>query len=464
MAKIIEVIALLVILLLGNKFRTYSYASVPHPGETTDEYGFAWAGLSLLKGGLPESWTSVKNAYPEIKYEKINVDTIYDKDPTRPPFSMVSPWFDKPPTFALIIGGYSYLKGAKEFIEAGTAIIRRPMLKIALITTILIYLLARRLFGIKVGLLAALLYSVIPTTVFSSRLALSENGYIPLFLAALLFIERYLTRKKNVYLILASLMAAIGITFKLSAIAILISLLLILVFYLPPKGRKRILITAFLVGISGLVAFCLYGAFFGWHTFIRVFLAQSQFIYGASSEILFSAITQSKITATKFFTDGWITAGWISFLLLSFTQFKKDRGVTFITLSVFAYLIVFLIFGSEGYGWYRFPFLPFLVISLAKLFIDLFKAPNLPVFIILSFLPFGTTLHRLIGVEGFQLFVPSLRLFLYLVLAIFFYELWKKKSKEVFSRTLILIVFLFLIYLSIKLIYFYNYGNWFFVT
>jgi 4-amino-4-deoxy-L-arabinose transferase-like glycosyltransferase len=469
-SKTVLAIVLLVILLLGQRLRFYNYDVVPHPGETADEYGFAWAGLSLIKDGVPESWSSVNmatitdEAYENVRKEYVNVDGIHDKDPSGPPFSLVKPWFDKPPGFALFIGSYSYFKGAREYVQTGVGIIRRPMVRIALITTILIFFLGYRLFDARVGLVSALLYSTIPTMVISSRLVLSENGYIPIFLAAILAADYYLEKKQTKYWLLAAVLAAFGILFKLSAVAILMTVLLIYLIYLP-KGKKKfkIILLTSIIGISGFLAFALFGAYYDWGLFYRVFNAQSNLLYGTGSEVLFSAVTKS-LVATRFFTDGWMTLGWIAFLLVSFKGWRKTKGATYMTVAFFSYLAVFLVLGSEPYGWYRYPLFPFLAISIAKVFIDLYDSPNLPVALILFLLPFGTSVHKLVGLLGFQMYVPLFRVSVVLILSAFAYSLMTEKFSKPIKRGIIMIMFALLIYLSMKVIYFYNYDNWFFVT
>jgi 4-amino-4-deoxy-L-arabinose transferase-like glycosyltransferase len=395
----------------------------------------------------------------------VNVDSIFTISPDRAPFQMVEPWFDKPPLFPLIIGGYETSKGINNFLESSTGIIRRPMLKIALITTLLIFLLASRWFGIRVGILSALLYSIIPTFVISSRLALSENGFIPLFLGGLYFTDLFLTKKKNIYLVLMGLMASLSLLMKMSGVAVLLSEILILLFYLPRSKKKfKDIAVLSLIGLSGLAVYCLYGYFLDWSTFIKVQFTQSNLFYGAGAEALFSAIVSSKI-ALKYLTDGWILLGWISLLFLSMTKFTKDRGITFLTIGTFCYLIVFLFFGSESYGWYRFPFFPFLAIALAEVINQLYKKGNLFVFSVFALIPFGTGLQRIFGQLGFQPIVIYFRLAILFLALLFSVRLvtggmWINRLEKV----AMVLVFLLLVYISIREIVFLNYDHWFFVT
>jgi hypothetical protein len=188
--NLLIVLSLVGVLFIGNKLREYSYSEVPNPGETNDEYSFAWLGISLIQEGRPIAWSGIPG-YKTTDYRRINVDGIFGGRPEKPDFPINSPWFDHPPLFGLLIGGYAYTKGVNNFEDASVIIIRRPMLKIAAVSSILVFILGWKLYGLSSGFLASLLYSTIPLIVISSRLALSENGYIPLFLLSAIFASFY---------------------------------------------------------------------------------------------------------------------------------------------------------------------------------------------------------------------------------------------------------------------------------
>lgn len=460
--SLISILIFLSILLLGNKLREYHYASVPLPGEVADEYSFGWLGISLIKDGYPIAWSGI-DTYKNHDYQKINVDGLFDKDPHRPLFSIDKPWFDHPPLFGLMTGGYAYLKGIREFKDASVIILRRPMLKIAIITTLLLFILGTRLYGISVGLLSAFLYSIVPTTVISSRLALAENGIIPIFLGALILADIYLEKRAFVFWYGASALSAFAILFKFSGISVFIALFLIALKY-GGEATKKLLTTSTLFLFFAILTIFVYAAIFDLSTFINVLVANSQRFYGAGSEIFFQAIAHSKITTERYSTDGWILMGWISLFLLSFLGWTKERPAVFLTLSVFSYLIVFLLFGSESYGWYRFPFYPFLAISIASIFKKLIDSPNLFLAISFLLLPFGTVFHRLIGIESFQNYVPFFRGFAVIALLLMLKSFLTPERSLNLQRVFILACFVFVSFLSIQEILFYTVENWYFVT
>lgn len=459
----ILLILLLAILTIGNKLRSFSYGSVPHPGEVADEYSYGWVGLSLIEKGYPISWSTLL-PYKSKTMEKINVDSLYDKNPGTLPFPIVKPWFDHPPLFGLITGGYAYLKGAREFVDVSVILLRRPMLKIALLTTLLIFILAYRLYGIKVAYISSFLYSIIPTTVISSRLALMENGYIPIFLGSLILADMYFEKKKRIYWISAVSIASLAVLFKFSAVVILLTLFL-LALYNIRKNRKFIFLSIGIGLVAPLLLFAVYGAVFNWQTFVDIFLANSSRFYGAGSEVVLQLIAQFRLTTTKFLTDGWLIAGWVSLLIVSFTEFKKSKGGTIITISALSYLVIFILFGSESYGWYKYPFFPFLIICLARILEIIYEKGNIFIYTVFLFLPFGSSIHRLLGVVEFQKYVPLIRIFSLVFLGVFVLSMLKKKeSLSLLEKVYMIFIFAFVSLLSIAEILFLTYETWFYIT
>ncbi|MFC1625071.1 ArnT family glycosyltransferase [Patescibacteria group bacterium] len=460
--NLITTIFLVLIIFFGNKIRENNYATVPPPGENADEYAYSWVGLSILQGKPPRAWSSFPSAYPKVDREKINVDNIYDKDSLRPDFEMVEPWFDSPPLMGIITSTYAYLKGVRTFDQASIIVTRRPMLKIAMLTTVLIFILGMLLHGKIVGLLSALIYSVSPAIVISNRLLVPENGYTPLFVLLIIMIIQYFRTRKLGYWKFACVIGVVAFFFKFSGIGLLLTLLSSTLIF-TDKNRSKILKYTIIAIIMALGLYMLYGYIYNWEVFKNVFISQSNRFYGASSEAFYQAFSGSKVT--KNLTDGWLSLGWISFFIISFTSWtKKEIDSKIITVSFFSYLIIFLIMGSEAYGHYRFPFYPILVISVAKVLFDLIKTNNIPLFVTIMLLPFGTTVHRLVGVVGFQTYVPIFRIFIIFSLLILLLGVVKKEWTKSLQKMFMVLVIVFVVWVSIKEIYFYNIDKWYFVN
>ncbi|KKQ43490.1 MAG: hypothetical protein US60_C0001G0005 [Microgenomates group bacterium GW2011_GWC1_37_8] len=462
MNKIIVYLVLLAILVIGLNLRRFSYAQVPLPGETADEYSFGWLGISLIKDRYPIAWSGIAG-YKNHDFQKINVDRLFDVDPGRPPFSIDKPWFDHPPLFGLVTGGFAYLSGVRNFENASVLILRRPMLIIGVLNILLIFILANMLYGEKVALLSSAIYSFSPLIVISSRLALAENGYIPLFLLSLIIMQTYIKKKNIGFWYTVCILAGISLLFKLSAIAIPITLATYITL-IKKKIDYKLLLPLILSTIGALLIFTIYGAIFDLGVFFDVIKVNSERIFGAGSEIFYQAVSISKITTQRTFTDGWILLGWISFFMLIFRNWKKDVADTLIGVSVLSYLFVFLFFGSEPYGWYRFPLYPFLAIASAKVIYDLFRQNRLLTSYALLLIPFGTSAHRLLGFDEFLKYASFFRSFTLLVFLIFIINIAFNNKFIKISKLLILFALIFVFFLSIKEVYFYNVDNWYFST
>jgi hypothetical protein len=268
---------------------------------------------------------------------------------------------------------------------------------------------------------------------------------------------------KKSFWTMALFFASVSVLFKISAIAIIIFLIVLTIIYSKGKKRRRLLFSTIIAGIIPLVIFAIYGAYYDWEVFINILRTNSNRFFGVGPEIIFTLINRSLVT--KSFNDGWLLLGWISIFMTAFNKWKKDIGSTFALSAILSYLFVFILFGSEPYGWYRYPFFPFLVLILSKVLYELFKEGQLYFFSILLMLPIGTSLNRLIGVTDFQPYVPYLRISTILIFLLFVLSMFWKDKKIVFAKkTLMLAIFIFAVWLSVKLIYFYNIDNWYFAV
>lgn len=458
--RTLVIVAVLAILFVGYKLRSFSYDRVPHPGENADEYSFAWLGLSLIQEGYPIAWSGIAG-YKSYDYQKINVDHIYDVEPGRGAFPINKPWFDHPPLFGLFIGGYSYLKGVSEFSEASVSILRLPMVKVAILTLIMVYLIASRLYGRIVGFLSTIIFATVPTFVISSRMALAENLTVPLFLISFLAAYLYFEKRKIFYWYLACIFAGISILMKLSSISFPLFLILVTI-YFEKKKKLRLLKPALVSLVLPILIFVLYGAYYDWETFKNIFFTNSSRFYGVGAEVFFSVFNRN--TITKVFNDGWIQLGWVSLFMLSMNEWRKKRSGSFITIALFSYFLIFILFGSEAYERYRFFFYPFIAISLGWFVNKLLLKPNLFVFTAGMLLPVGTAVHKLIGVNGFQIYVPFLRYFVFGLLLLFLAPLFNRRFGNMWQRAFVLLVFFFSIIVSVLTVYYYNIDTWYFAS
>lgn len=373
--KRIYLIFIVFILLLGFVLRKHDLYTWPRLGATFDEYAWAWQGISLIKTGVPTSWSY----HPQYKQRKL---IIYQETN----FIMVTPYLEHPPVFGLVSGGFALLNGAKGMFDLGLKNIRPLALILGTSSIALVYLLTKEFIDRKTALFSAFLYSTIPTIVVGSRLVQNENFFIPIWLLSLFLISKFLKTKKTVFRNLAAILCGLLILSKIPWIAGALSITIILFYF---KKFKDIPIFLAIVSLITFLYF-VYGFYFDKNVFLGLWQLQlNRYDIGFTSIF---ALFQKPFLTDRFYLDGWIYFGWFSLLILMVKDFKKN---IFILVPVLSYFLIFLagIPDEPGHGWYRYPFYPFLIISIAIFLKDYFAKNWILTFFFLVFV--GTSLFQL---------------------------------------------------------------------
>lgn len=402
--KIVSYLILVIILVAAFYLRSTGSSTIPYPGESMDEYSFAWVGLSLIQVGTPVA-TSGITGYKNTDFRYINVDQVFRGSAKGNPFPINYPWFDHPPLLGLVTGGYAYLNGARVFEDTLITFIRKPMITLGTLSILLLFVFAKKIFGIKEAFAASIIYASSPLAIISSRMVQAENLLIPLFLASLIATYFFLEKNKTWLLYLAGIIAGISLLVKLSGLAIVLSNLFLILYFFPGGIKKAIpsVITFSVVSLSFLIFFISYGAAYDINQFFGILISNSSRTYSVGPHAFFDLLTTTRITSLKYFTDGFILSGWLAAILLFIIPSEQKKKEMFLLIPLVSYLVIFILFGSEPYGWYRFPFLPFLFAAIARILVLTFKNPYLvlPSFLILL-LPIGVNLSKIIGGENFQ--------------------------------------------------------------
>src|SRR3989304_7973425 len=163
-------ILFVVLILLGSLvLRLHNYTVYPQRGATSDEYSYSFQGVSLLTQGIPISWsafTAYRNRFD------LTIDTIY--------FPMVSPYFDHTPLNGIVTGGWAILFGENSFEKITLGTIRLVPIILSMISSVLVFLLAQRLYGYDTGIWALVIYASVTTFVMNGRVVLAENLIAPI--------------------------------------------------------------------------------------------------------------------------------------------------------------------------------------------------------------------------------------------------------------------------------------------
>lgn len=423
-----KALIILAVFLLGFCLRFHQYAQYPQKGATHDEFAFAFLGLSFLQEGLPRSWSNIP-IYQDKEYLQAN-DTRY---------SIVTPYFDHPPLFGLLTGGWALLKGEREFSSVKLATIRFVPVVLGSLSILLLFILCQPLYGFRVALISSLVLATVPTYVISSRMTLAENLLIPEVLLALILFEKLLKKKKRSLVYLLGILA--GLAFLTKFVGLFVFLTLFFLFLHHPKLRKEILpfsVVAFLIG-----SLCfLYGLAIDESLFLKVLFFQSAREVGPFS---FLNLFLTPAIVNKIFIDGWVYFGWFALMILAY----RSRENIKVVLPVICYLLIFVLTVNQKdlHGWYNYPFYPFLAIASGKLISEMLKKPS---FLNIIFLL--TAGLSAVNLTYFRFFGLSPVLFRALVILFslpFFFSYLKMEKLNCFIRGLFVFYLVILFFLNV---------------
>ncbi len=398
---------LLGILVLGFILRSNNLYTWPRLGATFDEYAWTWQGMNLIQKGVPISWS------PHPQYKNTNSITYQ-----RTHFRIVRPFLEHPPLFGLVAGSFALLNGARDMYHLTLQNIRPLALILGTLSVFMVYLLSQELFGTQIGLMSSLLYATIPTVVIGSRIVQNENFLIPFWLLSLYLLSKYLKTGKRRFRNLAAILAGLLSLAKVPWLVVGLSLSMILSF--RRKWRDAIILGIVTLGIFSL--FIVYGFYFDKNLFLSLWILQlNRYDLGFTS---IYALFQKPFLVDRFYLDGWIYLGWFSLAMLC----KDIKKYAFIILPFLAYFLVFLVAipDEPGHGWYRYPFYPFLVISLAIFIKEYFSKNWMATFFSLAIV--GTTLLQSTWGSMFGFSYPLFRIAILIWCLVLLPLFWQNKN------------------------------------
>lgn len=365
--KNIYIILFGLVLFLGIFLRSYRLYTTPHFGSTFDEFAWTWQGMNIIQHGVPTSWSphALYKNYKIVKYKGAY-------------FRLVTPYLEHPPAFGIVAGSYAIFNGATGMFDVDLKTIRGLALILGSLSIIGVYLLASKLYDKKIGLISSFLYAIVPTIVIGSRIVQNENFFIPLWLFALYLTAVNIKKKSKLVLISICLLCALMVLSKIPFVAGGVSIIGIFLYF----KKYKYALAVFSSILGGFLIYAIYGLYLDHNLFINLLRFQSQ-----RYDIVFNsvyALFQKPYLVDSFYTDGWIFWGWISFFLLLVKDFKKNA---ILIIALLSYFIIFVagIPDEPGHGWYRYPFYPFLIISIALFLKEYFMKNLLITFVFLIF-------------------------------------------------------------------------------
>lgn len=403
MKRIILVAAIIV---LGLILRLHNYSIYPQRGATSDEYTYTFLGLSLLTKHYPESWSNFPQYPSSVRYD-LSIRGIY--------FPMVHPYFDHPPLNGLLVAAWSLIRGENTYVKVDLRTIRLVPIALSVISSLLLFAIAKRMYDYKTAVWALLIYSTVTIFVMNTRVVFAENLLTPLFLFALYLYDKFskkLTMKLAIFL---GVLSGLSVLAKELGIVVFVTLLF---FFVTEKIKwKKILIftiSSFFVAFLYVV----YGFYFDKNLFLSVVLHQSSRQIGP--EVL-QMLTQVPIIVNKVYYDGWYFLGWLA---LFFGLYDIGKNKRIIVPALMYVLLLFISLTKEGeMGWYVIPLYPFMAIAAAHMLKDSIEKYGWSIFVLITFV--GIPQIKLLYENNFGMTTTIFRIFISilfgpLLLALFF--------------------------------------------
>jgi hypothetical protein len=409
--------ALLLIIRHAATLRRNSYVQIPESSIVLDERTWVWQGLSIRQSGIPAGWSSIetyqKGPLGDIEGFTVRVDNVMPRLATYGSYpkpvsslktvdfgrgafymSYVQPLLDNPPLGGLIYSLFIPSK-VKSYLEVAPNDYRNGSLWLAVLTTVLIFVLAWQIFkSWIIALLAAAIYGSAPVFLLLSRYALLENILAPLILLVLNLLMLAESLRKShkrlvVFLILISAVMAgsCALVKETGWAAVGMGVFLLWFWKFSYKQIITFAGVAFLVGILYFV----WGMYLAPKLFPQILLYHSTYRPFIGSLNFITSIW--KINILNFPLDGWWLGGFLSLLLL-----PHDRKYVVIFTGVITYLVATLFMGSANYPWYFIPLIPFMCLSMALFFWELAVSPKLSSILIFFLIFFSSSFYWGFGV------------------------------------------------------------------
>lgn len=420
-------IAFVAILLVGFFLRFDRFTTIPRHGATFDEFAWVWLGVNLIQNQEPISWSShpfYKNRY-HLVYQGAK-------------FWIVKPYLEHPPLFGLVSGGFALMNGTANMYDVTLAKIRPLALALGVFSIVAIFLFTRQIYGNLIAIFSSLLYSLVPTIVIGSRIVQNENFLIPFWLLSLYALYLYLRTNSWFYLFLSSVIAGLLSLAKVPWLVAGLSIVLILSY--KKKWQEAIFVGIITVLFFSL--FIVYGFYQDKELFLNLWRLQIA-RYDISFAGFFSVFT-NPLLIDRYYLDGWILFGWLSIFFLA-KDFKKHFFVL-IPFVVYLFVYIFVIPNEPSHGWYRYPFYPFLLISIAiflKEELENISARSLIFILVVGLALFFNTYERAFGFSYL-----TYRSFVFLSFLSVFLPFWFDRENK-WSRSVLIFWLVFFFVLSV---------------
>ena len=373
-----EFVAIFVTAVIALVLRLHEDTRAPQLADNQDPLQFAWSGMTLITRHVPYAWEVFGHSYTYDFTLHLNGTTYH----------MTHPWFSHPPLFSLLVGGWAYLMGAREFADVSAAMVRPVAIALSIVSLVLAYMLLRRLLGAGPAVVGMIAFAVSPGAVLFGREVETEALLAPLMLLSLLLVHDVVTRSKHRLTIPVLLLICVAMPLtKVTGIVIAGSLGLILL----STGHWRLALGCGAAGITGLALYALYGALFDWQLFLKVLAEwRDEHRHGVMAGLGF--ITESAGIGGGF-RDGWYHLGWIGLGYLAIRR-SSGQASSLVAWPCLVYALGVALLGDANvqgwFGWYRIVLYPLLYGSAALLAWEGIRRPSIPAMLVVIVLAGAT--------------------------------------------------------------------------
>ena len=368
--KNIKILTVIFILVISLVLRLHNYEKYPQRGATADEYAYAFLGISLLKNHVPISWS----AFPVYENRRdLTIKNLY--------FPIVWPYFDHPPLGGFLTGGLSLLVGQDSFEKVDLKTIRLVPILLSMFSSIFLFLIAFRLYNYKTAVWSLLIYVTTTIFVINGRVAILENILTPLFLLSLYLFSLFEKKISYAKVIILGILSGLAFWIKTPGVAIFLSLF----FLFKNKNLKfKPFVVFVFISILIMVSYWLYGAYYDWDLFLKIWSFQSGREIGPQT---LHMLLTNPIIVNKQYMDGWYFFGFLS-IFYSLIDFKKNKLVV-VPAVIYLLVIISSITRHGEMGWYVIPLFPFMAIVSARILIESIENKSWYIFAFLLFVGMG---------------------------------------------------------------------------
>ena len=325
-----------------------------------DERTFFQVGVSLLRVGVPATWSIFSGVYHG--HASINCGDVT--------YAVVIPYLDHPPLFSLLVGLWSYAVGMRDFCALDWALVRVVMIFIAALSFGAVYLLTQKVFGETLATFSLLAFVFFPSHVVAARFVTPEH-----LIALLLMLGLYLfavfetTRSPSLRRLVVFLMGALCLGSPLTKLSgVVVSASLVLLAFTKRHYWLGVLLCW--ASLLSALLFVGYGWYYDWDAFRSVLAAHHN--RGQTFVHFWTLFTTLDLGNNFSLFDPSVIAGLVGALGLALSTKRGAGAYVYIPLIVFSFLYLYVA-PWEAYGWYKYSLFPLVAVGLGFMFTQLYS-------------------------------------------------------------------------------------------